>query len=99
MSNRKIALVTWTDAYFSDTLPKEINMLRTTCGFLIQNNSRVVRIAQTLDERGPGDILSVPRGMVRTVKLVDAKTLHDEQLPEDETEPSAEDERQAARGY
>lgn len=98
MSNRKIAIVTWLDAYFSDTLPKEVNLQRETAGFLIQNNKRVVRIALTLDERGPSDMMSIPRGMVRELKILELKGVRHE-LPEDEVEPSDSDVENAKDGY
>lgn len=94
----KIAVVTWTDAYFSETLPREINMVRYTCGYLVQNNKRVVRLAMSLDERGPADIMSIPRGMVRDVKIIDAEALRAE-AEADEIEPTVEELIDAQRGY
>jgi hypothetical protein len=91
--------VEWLDAYFSDTLPKDVNMVRTTAGWLVQNNKRVVRVALTYDDRGAADMMTIPRGMVRSVRIVDAKTLRDEQIPADDVEPTEADHAEAARGY
>lgn len=94
----KIAVVTWLDAYFSDSLPKEINMVRTTAGWLVQCNKRVVRIALTHDERGYADMMSIPKMMVRSMKILEMKALRDE-TEADEVEPTEADVADAARCY
>lgn len=98
MSKPKIAVVTWIDAWYSDSLSADVNMLRETCGFLVANNKRIVRIALTIDERGPSDLMNIPKAYVRSVKILDAKHLRDE-VESDAAEPSEDDMIQAQRGY
>lgn len=94
----KIAVVEWCDAWFSATLSADVNLIRTTSGWLVQNNKRVVRVALTLDDRGPGDIMNIPRAFVRKVRVLDTKQLRDE-APDDAVEPSEADVLNAQEGY
>lgn len=94
----KFAVVEWQDAWLSSTLSADVNLIRTTAGWLVQNNKRVVRVALTVDERGPGDVMSIPRGMVRKVRVVDAKLLRDE-AEGDEAEPTEAVLLDAKEGY
>ena len=92
MSHQKLAVVEWTDAWFSSSLVTDVNLLRTTAGWLIQNNKRIVRIALTLDERGPADILSIPRAMIRKIRIIETKQLRAESTDgSDEVEPSEQE--------
>jgi hypothetical protein len=78
MSSYKIAVVEWNDAWFSENLSSDVNCLRKTVGWLIQNNKRVVRIALTQDADGVQDIMNVPRAYVRSLRIIDPKQLRDE---------------------
>lgn len=95
----KLVTVEWCDAWLSDTLRKDVNLIRETAGWLVTNNKRVVRIALTVDERGPGDVMNIPRSMVRKIRVIDVSALRDEQTPNDDVEPSANDVLEAERGY
>lgn len=99
MSRYKVAQVTWIDAWFSDHLVADVNLLRETAGWLVTNNKRIVRVALTIDERGPADIINIPRAYVRKVRVLDVAALRDEQLPDDEIEPGEDDMLEAERGY
>lgn len=94
----KFAHVEWCDAWFSSSLEASTTMIRHTAGWLVHNNSRIVRIAATLDERGPADIMNIPRQLVRKVAVLDADLLRTEQ-PADEIEPPEADVLEAAKGY
>lgn len=73
-------------------------MVRETAGWLVQNNKRVVRVALTVDERGPADLMTIPKSMIRKVRVIDVNALRDETV-DDEVEPSESDKLEAERGY
>jgi hypothetical protein len=95
----KLCVVEWLDAWFSTMLSQEVNLVRQTAGWLIQNNKRVVRIALTIDwERGPGDMMNIPRSLVRSIKILDSAALREEKTDgTDECEPSADAVAEAAK--
>lgn len=96
----KLALVVWRDAWFSAQLSVDINLNRSTVGWLVHNNKRIVRIALTYDhERGPADIMNIPRAMVKQIKILDAKLLRDEVADLDEVEPLEDDKIEAKDQY
>lgn len=96
--NYKVAVVEWCDAWFSDSLSSDVNLVRHTVGWLVQNNKRVIRLALTYDDRGPADLMNIPRAYVRKIRVLDTRGLRDE-TDEDLTEPSEKDMLEAAKGY
>ena len=94
----KMAVVEWIDAWLSDTLQADQGCIRYTAGWLVHNNSKIVRIALTVDGRGPGDVMNIPRSLVRRVKIVGEDLLQAE-TPEDEIEPPEADVLAAKNGY
>jgi hypothetical protein len=93
----KFAIVDWVDAWLSDTLERDTTCLRHSAGWLVQNNSKVVRLALTVDGRGPGDVMNIPRSLVRSVEILLVETRPEG--PEDVVEPSPEDLAEAEAGY
>lgn len=94
----KFALVEWCDAWFTSSLEASTTMIRHTSGWLVHCNKRVVRVAATVDERGPADIMNIPRSLVRKVTVLDAALLKAESAS-DEIEPPEADVCEALKGY
>lgn len=94
----KFAHVEWCDAWYGSALEAKTVLIRHSAGWLVHNNKKIVRIATTVDERGPGDIMNIPRSMVRKVQVLDAAILRAE-TEEDELEPPEADVLEAKRGY
>lgn len=85
----KIAIVEWNDAWFSENLSADVNCVRHTVGWLVQNNKKVVRVALSRDADGTQDIMNIPRAYVRSLKLLDPKAFKDEE-PDDLSEEPEE---------
>jgi hypothetical protein len=94
----KFAVVTWGDAWWSDSLHTDVIMVRQTAGWLVQANKRIVRVALTIDERGPADLMNVPRAYVRDIKILDGRSLR--AIAEDEeVEPTEKDILEGKKAY
>lgn len=94
----KFAYVEWCDAWYGSSLEATTVMIRHSAGWLVHNNKKIVRIATTIDERGPSDIMNIPRPMVRKVTVLDGSLLRAE-AASDEIEPPEADVLEAKKGY
>lgn len=66
----KLAVVEWDDAYAIDADDNRDFYPQTSIGFLFKNTKKVVKIAQTYNEDGPAEILTIPRAYVRSIRVV-----------------------------
>lgn len=66
----KVVLVTWADAYFSEDDDGKDHFKQPSVGWLITNNKKVVKLAQTYNEDGPKEVLTVPKAYVQSIEVL-----------------------------
>jgi hypothetical protein len=65
-----LAVVVWNDAWSNYEVEEITECLQETVGFLVEKTSKVVRVAQTRDADSVCDVCNIPRGMVRSIKVI-----------------------------
>jgi hypothetical protein len=69
MTRPPLAIVEWLDAW-AEATPTATEHPRSSVGWLVLKNSKIVRLAQTFDAEGADDCITIPRAIVRRVTIV-----------------------------